>query len=297
MIQTIMIILEQVCLYVPLICGAYISFSLLKLPDISIESAYVFGAICAYNVIYFTDKFPAGISFFLAIVASIIGGMIVGCIVTLLTRIAHIPHLLASILTIGLFHGINQFVLGGAHVSLSLYNNILSFFSCSAANPELSILLIISAFVIVLLYLFFKTQIGFCGVVYGNNPSFFEHYRISSHFIVAIGLIISNGLAGLSGFLVAQTTGFVDINAGFGIPLFCVTTLILGKLLTRFSRSLIKIGMPILGLVCYMTIQQLLLKVGFNLKYFTMVQSIIVIVLLVYAYRKHTLKVHDMLGI
>ena len=45
MIETVLIILEQVLLHFPLILGAYISISLLKVPDLSLESAYVCDAI------------------------------------------------------------------------------------------------------------------------------------------------------------------------------------------------------------------------------------------------------------
>ena len=51
MINTLIIIIEQVFLYVPLVCGAYISIALMKVPDLSIEAAYVFGAIVGSKVI------------------------------------------------------------------------------------------------------------------------------------------------------------------------------------------------------------------------------------------------------
>lgn len=43
--QALGIIFEQTLIYLPLVLGAYCSISLVKVPDLSIEAAYVFGAI------------------------------------------------------------------------------------------------------------------------------------------------------------------------------------------------------------------------------------------------------------
>ena len=91
--------------------------------------------------------------------------------------------------------------------------------------------------------------------------------------------MISNGLAGISGYCFAQSNGFVDISMGVGIPLFAITALLLGKTL-RTIHPLISASS---GLVIYFLIQQLLLRVGFSLNYFTLVQScLILLVLLAY---------------
>ncbi len=152
---------------------------------------------------------------------------------------------------------------------------------------------IISVIIVLICFLLFKTQLGISFAVYGNNPSFFHHYGISTAYIIGAGLVVSNMLAGLSGYLVAQTSSFVDINAGNGIVLFCLTALILSKTILS-SKKIVTILIPIVGLVIYCLIQQLLLKIGFNLKYFTMIQSIIVLLLLVYKYRGKT--VQELLG-
>ena len=42
---------------------------------------------------------------------------------------------------------------------------------------------------------------------------------------------ISNGLAGFSGALAAQSNNFVDIEMGARLVLLCITAIILGKLI------------------------------------------------------------------
>jgi putative ABC transport system permease protein len=90
---------------------------------------------------------------------------------------------------------------------------------------------------------------------------------------------MSNALAGVSGFLVAQSNSFVDMGMGAGLPLVCLTALILGRSLIR-SRTVISSVPPLCGLVLYFVLQQALLTAGFDLRYFMAVQAIVVIVVL-----------------
>lgn len=279
-----LIILEQALLHFPLILGAYISISLMKVPDLSIESAYLFGAICATNSLIHMPNMPLGLSIFIVLLASLCGGIIVGLTSSFLTQKIYLPHLLSSIVTLGLFHGINQFMLG-TYISLSNYLNPLSIFNNLAHHPELPILILIFLTLLVFGYLFFKTQLGYAIVVYGNNPQFFTHYNIDKSYVFIAGIVISNALAGLSGYLFAQSNNFVELNMGFGKALFCITSLVMGKALSRTDKPC-SILVPIFGMLSYFFLQQLLLKAGFNLKYFTAVQAVIVLILLASMHKK-----------
>ena len=298
MIQLFLIILEQVCLYVPLIVGGYISFSLLKVPDLSIECAYVFGAILASKMAVFTQDLNSFFYMLLVVFSGLIGGMIVGLISSTLTKFAKLPHLLSSILTIGIFHGISQAVLGVPTFSISHLQNALVALDLFIQNPELPVIFIACLFVVLFGYFFLKTQLGVSLVVYGNNPEFFQHHGISNKFVFVCGITISNGLAGLSGYFVSQLSGFVDVNSGFGMVLFCITSLILGKTVFAKINEFYSIFIPVVGVVLYCFLQQFLLKIGFNLKYFTMIQSIIVMLVLINKYRKiSSVDVKDSLGV
>lgn len=297
MVDMLLIVCEQAFLYFPLVLGAYVSISLLKVPDLSIESAYVFGAICVARLMPGLSILPLPIALCCAILISLCGGLLVGGVVFLLTRLFHVPHLLASILTIGLFHGVNQFVLGTANFSLAAYPNPLSCLNFVATHPELPLLAMLFVALMVMGAFLFRTQLGYSFLIYGNNPAFFAHYNISSKYVFCVGLLVANALAGLAGYCVAQSSSFIDINAGFGMALFSVTCLILGKALIR--RRLSSVFIPVVGIFVYCIIQQLLLKVGFNLKYFTMIQSAIVLGVLIYQYRHGALRKHkiDNLGV
>src|SRR5579862_8272790 len=178
-----LIILEQVFLYIPLILGAYLSFSLMKVPNLSIEVSFVSGAIMASKVLALTQNAGILVSLSAACIASLIGGAFVGIVMGLLVTHAKLPHLLASILTIGLFYGINLFLLGGANVSLTLFENPLAALALPA-HPELITLGIISLLVFVLCFLLLKTQLGVSLAIHGNNPAFFDYYNISRTYVM-----------------------------------------------------------------------------------------------------------------
>src|SRR5262245_18840435 len=143
MFETLFIIAEQALMHFPLILGAYISVSLMKTPNLSLESAYVFGAILGSSAVLYVQNVPMILGLIIVLSMSIIGGICVGIVASLLTRAVNLPHLLSSIITIGIFHGVNQLV-AGVYISLSPFPNLLST-TVSTLHPELPTLAVIFA--------------------------------------------------------------------------------------------------------------------------------------------------------
>ncbi len=282
LLETLLIILEQVCTYIPLVAGAYISIASLKVPDLSIESAYMFGAMLSAKLITVLTFSPM-LALPYILLASIIGGLCVGFTSSMITTYGNIPHLLSSILTIGIFHGITQAMVG-SYISLSSSTNLLITAKALPHHPELLSLVTIAFIILSSIYLLFKTQLGYSCIVYGNNARFFNYYGISGRYVFVSGILLSNALAGLAGYMNAQTNGFADLNIGLGKVLLCLTSLILGKTLVSARR------MPTLivavGTTAYFALQQLLIKVGFDLKYFAAAQAAIVLIILLFTYTK-----------
>jgi putative ABC transport system permease protein len=294
-VNTLLIIAEQALLHMPILLGAYISMSLLKVPDLSLESAYVCGAIAGAQVLRHLSFLPLPLVLLCTVIASLCGGIIVGTVSSSITTRLRIPHLLSSLITIGLFHGINQLALG-AYLSLSDKPNPLALISALPYNPEFPVVLIIGIVTLILIALFLHTQLGYACTVYGNNPRFFEQYGISTSYIFTVGILLSNALAGLSGYLFAQSNGFVELGMGVGKPLMCISALMLGKALVA-SKKPSSIFVPLVGCIAYFVISQLLLKAGFNLKYFTAVQAALILLILAIHYRKTGINATNNLGL
>lgn len=276
-------IFEQVGLYIPLILGAYVSISLMKIPNLSIEAAYVFGAIMGSQVLLLEGN-SGLVILLLTILISLCGGATVGITAAVLSEYAGFSHILSAIITMGLFHGISQWVIGGAHMTISHLYNPLKMINIMTQFPEIFMILLISTLVAILVRLFLKTQLGVSCAVYGDNHYFLKNYRMNQSYVVITGMAISGGLAGISGYMVAQNNGFADSTMGVGLPLFCLSSLIIGRSL-YLSRKPIAILSPFVGIIGYFMIQVALLKIGFDLRYFTSVQAILIAVLLIVSSR------------
>lgn len=269
-------IFDQALIALPLLIGAYITLSLLKLPDFSIESAYLFGAVMAF----LTKDLPLPF----VVLNAFIGGAVVGAIVSILNQFFKLPYILAAIVTNGLFHGLTQYLLGTSMKSFHLIlmiseHYVFGFIACT---------------LIVIIGFGLRSQLGYCLAIYGNNPRFFQHHPTSGRYVMFAGVMIGHGCAGIGGFLFALSNGFVDLTMNFGIILLCLTALILGKSLIRTDRP--NILVPLVGLVVYFCVQQTLLQLGLNLKYFNSFQAVFILMMLCLFQKKKKISL-DHLGV
>lgn len=286
------IIIEQSLLYFPLVAGAYISFSLMKLPDLSIESAYLFGGLFAGMALPFMQEWPAPALLLAMILISCAGGMVVGATSGCITIFGKIPHLLSSIITLGIYHGLFH-MFSKPYASLSQYKNSLAAISCLETYPELCTIAFLFVLISIGLTFLFSTQLGYTFSIFGNNSLFLKHFGISIPYVFLAGILSANALAGLAGYFFAQTNNLVEINMGVGKSLFCISALILGR--TCIEKS-VSIFIPLCGTVSYFLLQQSLVRIGFNLKYFTAIQALVVLILLLLLYKKLDKKI-DHLGV
>jgi len=269
-------IINQALILLPLIVGAYIALSLLKLPDFSLESSYLFGAVSAY----LAGDIPLPI----VIACALGGGAIVGCIVSSLNQFMKLPFLLAAVITNGLFHGLTQLVLGTSLKSYKLAIGI----------PEMMVFAMICTSLSLAIYLVLKSPFGYSLAIYGNNPCFFNHHGISGKYVVIVGTLLAHCCAGLSGFMFALSNGLVDLTMNYGIILTSITALILGKGIIRTHRPSLLV--PLLGLFAFLTAQQTLLQLGLNLRYFNAFQAIFILITLCIVFQKKNVQI-DHLGV
>lgn len=273
-------ITELVLMYLPLACGAYLIFSLLRVPDFSIEGAFVMGALAGYGALQMVPSLP------LVVLAGALGGMVVGTMQSVLMLVLRVPCLLASIVNLGLCSSMALALLGGSYVSLTHLPRLLP-------NASLMVTALAVLGSVLVLYVFLRSSLGTCLRVYGMNPNFFGHYGISTNYIVAVGLLLASACAGIAGCLVAQTNLFVDVHMGHGIGLFALSALMLGKRLAGAHSSLL----PLLGILAYAFLQQLLLKLGLGTQYFAAVQALTIVGLLVLTRKNSSLLHNDHLGV
>lgn len=281
----------QAVVYIPLVLGGYITVSLMKLPDIALESAFSFGAVSAYLFLTYAPSISGILGLAGILFVALAGGALVGYGTTLLVQKLKFPHLLSSIVMVGCMQGLTLLMMGTSNRSLAGLPSFLqtNYFS------EQSAMFCIVAVVFVFCFLLSRRQLGYACAVYGINKKFFRYHRMDGAYVYTAGVIIAHSLAGLSGYLFAQSNNFVDATSGNGMVLLVITCLIMGKLFIKKQKW--AVFSPLVGVIFYLFLQQLLLKCGFDLKLFPLVQALVIIAAVVSHFKGLELHYNDQLGV
>ena len=92
----------------------------------------------------------------------------------------------------------------------------------------LAVLMFISVLSVVL-YIFFRTNLGTAIRATGDNPQMIRALGVSVDFILVLGLALSNGLIALAGALLAQYQGFADVQMGIGMVVWGLASVIIAR--------------------------------------------------------------------
>lgn len=249
--------LEQLLLFFPLILGAYITFSLLKLPDLSIESAYLFGGITGSLAMK-----TLSVDFHVALLIAFAAGAMVGAMTSLQHTYFGVPFLLGSIFVFGVVQAFSQFLLPEGLASL--HDVTLAY--------EKEHLIVVDLLVAGMFFLLFRLKLGLSWKTYGSNPSFFTSHGMSNQRVINSGVILGSSLAGVSGFFFAIQNRYVDLTMASGLVLFCVTAIVLGRAVYQTSKG--NIFVPFIGLLICAFVQYFLIKLGISLRYFLGLQAL-----------------------
>jgi len=262
-------------LWAIMVIGVYLTYRILNIADLSVEGTLPLGAAVAARLI--TEGVNPWVATLCALLSGLIGGLITGLLHTKLK----IPALLAGILTMLAMWSINLRVMGGArgrsNAPLLRVETIYTFLGSLGISKTYASLILGSLFVIavaLIIYWFFGTELGASIRATGSNPNMVRAQGVDTNGMIILGLMISNGLVGLSGALISQYQGYYDVQMGIGSIVIGLASLIIGEVIfgTRsFKNSLVSV---VLGAVIYRIIIALVLKAGMNsndLKLFTAV--------------------------
>jgi len=203
-----------------------------------------------------------------------------------------IPAILSGILTQLILWSVNLKILGGkANVSISARKYGDKVLLSSLDNiGAIIVSLIFCAAVIVILYLFFYTEVGFSLKSTGDNESMSKAQGINVNFNKVLGIAISNGLVALSGALLAQYQGFADINMGRGAIVIGLAAIVIGlsvslRIKPNFVVSLIGV---VGGAIIYYLVYTVVIRLGVDTDLLKMLSAIIVAAFLAAPYVKKT---------
>ena len=267
--------------------GVYVTYRILDVADLTVDGSLATGgAVCVILI-------RAGVNPWVAILAALVAGGVAGLVTALLHTKCGIPAILAGILTQLALYSVNLRVMGGKSnqpVSVDKYNLIVSqryVRELKLTNPMIPILIILAA-IIGILYWFFGTEKGCSIRATGANKTMARAQGINPDNDIILGLVISNALVALSGALIAQYQGSVDVNMGRGAIVIGLAAVIIGEVVFKkikhnFAGTL---AFVTFGAVIYYIVIQITLLLGLNTNDLKLITAIIVGLFLALPYWK-----------
>lgn len=285
-------ICEQSLLMFPLVLGIYVSFSILKIADLSVDGSLVLGASV------FAKLNISGVPFGLAILAATLAGFAAGIVCALVQYNNRIDPLIAGILMAFILHSLSLIIMQRPNIGLLATTNIFNYAENLLKLPtsinRLIILIIIGSILYISLSLFLVSFLGLWLKAFGNSQTLVAMLGQNPERLRLTGLALGNGLAALSGCLIAQAAGYADINMGFGQALIGIAMVLIGReLLHFFSRSqgqqkndYLSLFFSFVGIFIYFFLTNELIRYGLSPIYLKMAIGILLIVFLSMASRR-----------
>lgn len=240
--------LSQGLLYAPMALGVFVTFRILKTPDLTVDGSFVFGmTACAAVTI-------AGRPV-LALLAGAAAGALAGFFTALLQTKLRVEAILAGILVAAGLYTVNYAVLGGQsnlylqydtvnasgtpvkEASPTIYKNFSALFEgldkklFDANVQALLLTLAIVAALIVLLSVFFFTRPGMAIRATGDNEEMVRSSSINADLTRTAGVMLANALVALSGALLCQQQRYADLNCGSSMLVMGLASVIIGQML------------------------------------------------------------------
>ena len=261
--------------------GVYITYKILDVADLTVDGTICTGA--ATCALFITQGFPIPV----AIIAAVIAGMLAGFVTGILHTLLGIPAILAGILTQLMLWSVNLKIMGTPNISIPNRKYDLW---VSLGDPWGSILVlaIFIAVLIGILYWFFGTEAGSAIRATGNNLQMSKAQGINTDFTKILGLVISNGVVGLSGALLAQYNSFADISMGNGAIVTGLAAIIIGDVVvSRFARNFaLRLVGVIVGGIIYYFVYQTIIFIGLDTDLLKLLAAVVVAAFLAAPYVK-----------
>ena len=244
--------------------GVYITFRILDIADLTVDGTMCTGgAVCIMMML-------SGHNVWISMLAATLAGMLAGLATGIFHTFMGIPAILAGILTQLSLYSVNLKIMGKANQAINVdkYNLLVS--------------------LLAILYWFFGTELGCSLRATGCNPNMSRAQGINTNRNKVLGLMISNGLVGLSSALLTQYQGFADVNMGrgsivIGLAAVIIGEAIFGRIFRNFALRLLAV---IFGSILYYLVLQIVIWMGIDTDLLKMLSAIVVALFLAFPYWK-----------
>lgn len=241
--------------------GVYLTFKILNFADLTVDGSMATGGAVA--VMFILNGWPPA----LALIFAFIAGMLAGLITGFLHTFFGIPDILAGILTQISLYSINVNIMNGRPnqaISVDQYPLIVTL---RYIPRTIFVTIVFILAICALLYWYFGTEQGFTIRSTGCNPNMSRAQGINTNVAKVIALVLSNGLVGLAGGLLAQYQGNSDVNMGRGAIVIGLAAVIIGEVLGeaflgKHLNFIARLLFVILGAILYYFVITLVLWIG-----------------------------------
>lgn len=275
-------VLEEGLIYGIMAIGVYITYSVLHFPDLSVDGTFPLGC-CVTGVLV-----AAGMHPLLALLCAFVAGCAAGALTGFLHVKLHITDLLSGILVMTGLWSVNLVILGGRSV-MPFYDKPTVFSSgLVKVLPEglyryrVLIVLVIISFVIKLLVdLYYRTKSGLLLRAAGDNQQFVTALGVDPGKMKILGLMLGNGLAALSGAVLAQQAESANMAIGTGMVVMGLASVIIGTGLFKNIKRLKPTSMVFIGAVAYKACLTIAMQLGLPTNYLKLLMSVLFVVALI----------------
>lgn len=228
--------------------GVYISFRLLRFPDLTVDGSFPLGgAVCAVLI-------SGGTNPWIATLAATAAGAAAGMLTGWLNVKLKIMDLLASILMMIALYSVNLRVMGGPNIPLINDPTIFNMLQPERMEdyvfrPLLLLVIVIAAKL--LLDWFFATERGLAIRATGSNARMARAQGVNTGGMILLGMAVSNGLVGLAGAMFVQTQGGADISMGIGTIVIGLAAVIVGESILPSRKIMYATLAVVIGAIVY----------------------------------------------
>lgn len=261
--------------------GVFISFRLLRFPDLTVDGSFPLGgAVCAVLI-------SNGMDPFLATIIATAAGALAGMVTAVLNVHLKIMDLLASILMMIALYSINLRIMGRPNIPLIMEPTMFSILQPQWLSDYIArplILLVVVIIAKILLDMYFATRQGLAIRATGSNPRMARSQGVNTGAMVILGMAISNALVGLAGAMFVQTQGGADISMGIGTIVIGLAAVIVGESILPARRIFYLTLAVILGAIVYRFFIALALNsdfIGLQAQDLNLVTAVLVVIALV----------------
>lgn len=274
-------VLEQGLIYGILALALYLTYSVLNLPDLTVDGSFPLGAAVCCQLLLL------GVHPALSLIASFLCGMAAGFITGLIHVKLGVRDLIAGIIVMTGLYTINLMIAGKANVPLfktaTMFNGPLSDGLSGVLGGWTTVVILLIPVLACKLALdgFLATKRGFLMKAAGDNPTLVITMARDPGNEKILGLALSNGLVAFAGAILAQQQRFFEIQMGTGTMVMGLASVIIGLKLFERIPAVRPTTAVIGGSVVYKAVVAAAIALGLSATSLRLITAILFLVILV----------------